>query len=48
MTYTRSRKDKAFGGISTSVINDDSSHCVRVEEGIDDNEYIMTRHSQSI
>ena len=46
VSYTRNRIDKAYGGISTSVTNSESTFCVRVEEGIDDNEYILTRHSQ--
>ena len=46
VTYTRNRVDKASGGISTSVIDDDASNCIRVEEGSDDNEFIVTRHSK--
>ena len=46
VSYTRNRIDKASGGISTSVIDNDSSTCVRVEEGNGDNEFIVTRHSQ--
>ena len=45
VTYTRNRIDKASGGISTSVIDKDSAKCVRVDEGNDDNEFILTRHS---
>ena len=37
---------KASGGIATSIIDKDSAKCVRVEEGSEDNEFIITRHSQ--
>ena len=46
VSYSRNRKDKASGGISTSVSNIDAPFCVRVEEGLEDNEFILTRHSQ--
>ena len=45
-TYTRNRTDKASGGISTSIRCNESSECIRVEEGKEENEYILTRHSQ--
>ena len=43
-TYSRNRKDRASGGIATSVAEEDSSNCVRVEEGNEDNEFIVTVH----
>ena len=46
ITYTRNRSDKNAGGISTSVKDIDAPSSVRVEEGRDENEYIVTRHSQ--
>ena len=46
VSYTRNRIDKASGGISTSVIDDEASCCVRVDEGEGDNEFIVTRHNQ--
>ena len=46
LTYTRNRIGKACGGISTSVINSESSNCVKVDKGKDQNEFILTRHSQ--
>ena len=45
-TYNRNRINKACGGISTSVAIKDAHDCVRLEEGKDANEYILTRHSQ--
>ena len=45
-SYSRNRNDKAAGGISTSVLNNDAPSCIRVAEGKDDNEFIVTRHSQ--
>ena len=46
VTYTRNWNDKASGGISTSVSDKDAPNCVRVEEGMLDNEFIVTRHSE--
>ena len=46
LTYSRNRENKNAGGIATSVLLDDASSSVRVEEGKDENEFILTRHSQ--
>ena len=45
-SYSRNRVDKASGGITTSVLESDSPNCLRVEEGINQNEFLVTRHSQ--
>ena len=46
VSYSHNRIDKASGGILTSVTKSESPFCVQVEEGWEDNEYILTRHSQ--
>ena len=45
-SYTRNRKGKKHGGIATSVLNSEVNQCLKVSEGANDNEYIVTRHSQ--
>ena len=35
-----------MGGIATSIRNDESQSCLKVEEGEDDDEFIITRHGQ--
>ena len=37
-----------MGGISTSVKNQDAMHTLKVKEGIEDDEYLITRHSQFV
>ena len=46
LTYTRNRCNQSSGGISTSIITSEASDCVRVEEGKDNNEFLLTRRSQ--
>ena len=44
-SYTKNRVDKAMGGVSISVKNDESPSVVKVAEGEDNNEFILTRHA---
>ena len=46
LTYTRNRVDKACGGIATSIKLSDAHNVVRIDEGKEDNEFIVTRHGQ--
>ena len=46
LTYSRNRVDKASGGLATAILNDEAQNVVRVEEGVANNEYIVTRHDQ--
>ena len=45
-SYSRNRQQQCSGGISTSVANKDSVDCLKVTEGSEDNEFIVTRHGQ--
>ena len=45
-SYSRNRKGKAKGGIATCILNNESKHSLKVAEGENNNEYIITRHSQ--
>ena len=45
-TYSKNRAEKNGGGISTSIANKESSKTLKIKEGIDDKEYIITRHDQ--
>ena len=45
-SYSRNRRDRMSGGIVSSVLLEDSHNCLKVSEGKDANEYILTRHSQ--
>ena len=44
-SYSRNRKDKSQGGIVTSIRDDEAINCLKVSEGQDSNEYIITRHN---
>ena len=46
LTYSRNRVNNNSGGISTSVLLNDAPHSVKVDEGRDENEFVITRHSQ--
>ena len=37
-----------MGGISTSIKNQDAMHTLKVKEGSDDDEFLITRHSQFV
>jgi hypothetical protein len=43
-TYTRNRKNQSMGGIATSIRKDESEFCLKVEEGEDNDEFMITRH----
>lgn len=43
ISFCKNRKLRAMGGVSTSVKDDLKSYTVSVKEGIDDDEYIITR-----
>merc|ERR1711954_38182 len=45
-SYTRNRTEKSQGGIATLVVDSDFSDCLKVSEGKDINEFIVTRHSE--
>ena len=44
--YSRKRKDKSQGRIANCVIKSDGNDCLKVSEGTDTSEYLITRHSQ--
>ena len=46
LTFSRNRVDKASGGVTTAVLNDDAPNVIRVEVGEADNEFIVTRDDQ--
>ena len=45
-TYTRNRQKQSMGGIATGIRKDESKFVLKVEEGENDDEFIITRHSQ--
>ena len=45
-SFTRNRKDKRMGGVATAVKEEDSKDVIKIAEGADDDEFIITRHSQ--
>ena len=47
-SFTRNRQGKCMGGISTSVANKDSKHTLKVAEGANEDEFLITRHSQFV
>ena len=42
-TFSRNRVSKAMGGVATMVDDHLKSNTVKVSEGVDDDEYIITR-----
>ena len=48
VTFNRNRKNVNGGGVSTSVIKDDSQDTLKVKEGSEkhNDEFVITRHSQ--
>ena len=48
VSYTRNRNDKAAGGISTSILDEEAAFCVGIDEGKESNEFIVTRHDQFV
>ena len=47
-SFNRNRQNKYMGGISTSVANKDTMHTLKVKEGAEDDEFLITRHSQFV
>ena len=45
-SYTKNRFNSNMGGVSISVKDEDSNVTLKVGEGKDDNEFIITRHNQ--
>ena len=45
-SYSRNWKDQIQGGIITSVKQDEAKECLKVSEGKNTNEFIITRHSK--
>ena len=45
-SYTRNRKNQNMGGIATAIRNDESKFCLKVDEGKNNDEYLITRHGQ--
>ena len=45
-TYTRNRKQHSMGGIATGVRKDESKFCLKIDEGENNDEFMITRHSQ--
>ena len=48
VTYTRNRHGRLSGGIATSIKTEDAPNCIRIDEGREDNEFLVTRHSQFV
>ena len=46
--FNRNRKNGHMGGVATYVADDDVDKVLKVSEGKDGNEYIITRHSQFV
>ena len=44
--YSRNRSDKSQGGIANCVLKTEAQDCLKVSEGKDSNEFLITRHSQ--
>ena len=45
-SYTRNRTDKSHGGIASSIIESEANECLKVAEGKESNEFLITRHNQ--
>ena len=46
VTFNRNRKNTNGGGVATSVSQEDSKHTLKVKDGPNNDEYVITRHSQ--
>ena len=46
VTFNRNRQNVNGGGVATSVRQDDSNNTLKVKDGPDNDEYVITRHSQ--
>ena len=45
-TYNRNRQNVNGGGIATAVIQDEAKHALKVKEGEERDEFLITKHSQ--
>ena len=48
VSYNKNRKEKSHGGIATSIIEGEAAECLKITEGNDNNEFLITRHAQFI
>ena len=47
-SFNRNRGKKCIGGIATSIKNVDAMHVLKVTEGENENEFLITRHGQFV
>ena len=45
-SFSRNRTSLSMGGVSTSVRNDEYKDAVKIKEGLENDEFLITRHSQ--
>ena len=45
-SYSRNRKEISHGGIATVVLDSEANDCLKVSDGVNDNDFLVTRHSQ--
>ena len=45
-TYQRNRSDNSGGGIATAIVTNEFKSTMKVKEGEENDEYVITRHSQ--
>ena len=45
-SYNRNRQHANMGGVATCISNKEASNALKVAEGVSEDEYIITRHSQ--
>jgi exonuclease III len=46
LCYNRNRACQNMGGVATAIRKDEQIYSLKVDEGIDNDEFILTRHSQ--
>ena len=46
LCYNRNRPLQNMGGVATAIRNDEKMFAIKVDEGLDKDEFILTRHSQ--
>ena len=46
VAYNKNRQNINGGGVATAIIQDDAKHSLKVKEGIEGDEYLITKHSQ--
>ena len=44
--FNRNRQNAAMGGVATCIDNKEASNALKVTEGSDDDEFVITRHGQ--